>query len=87
MDSKTIDEQISEVIDTLEHQEWLTVQTNQIVNDWLEEAAGLPITIGLSKLGFQIINGLEAGYRAGLKAGLESITHDNACYHEVITLR
>lgn len=71
------DEYDEDGIDTPKHQQWLTDTTNQLVNRWLQETRGLPITLQLTKLGFAVINGLEAAYKAGLEAGAKKITRDN----------
>jgi len=37
----------------------------KVVNEWLQEDRGLPVTLGISKLGLRIIGALKAAYEAG----------------------
>jgi hypothetical protein len=37
----------------------------KLVNDWLTEVGGLPITLALSKLGFLVVDALEQAYQYG----------------------
>lgn len=46
--------------------------TNKLINDWLEQTRGLPITLQLTKLSFAVIGGLEAAYEFGKKAEAKS---------------
>lgn len=43
-----------------------TAVTNDLVNAWLDETRGLPVTLQLNKLGFKIIEALESAYQAGI---------------------
>jgi len=40
-------------------------ESNVLINKWLGETYGLPITLQLTKLGFAVIEALEAAYKAG----------------------
>lgn len=46
--------------------------TTKLINDWLEQTRGLPITLQLTKLSFAVIGGLEAAYELGKKAEAKS---------------
>ncbi|HEC61417.1 hypothetical protein LCGC14_0761760 [marine sediment metagenome] len=35
-------------------------RTNELVNSWLQETIGLPITMSLGKLGFKVVDALES---------------------------
>lgn len=43
--------------------------TNQVVNEWVQQNFGLPITISLNRLGFAVAEALEAAWRAGFESG------------------
>lgn len=59
--------------------------TTQLINDWLKEAQGLPITLSLAKLGIRVIEAMNAAYVAGATADFSwtsqfgfTITHEGA---------
>lgn len=44
---------------------------NELINRWLQETRGLPITLQLTKLGFAVIEGLEKAFELGREEGYE----------------
>lgn len=45
---------------------------SDIINRWLKETQGTPMTLQLVKLGFAVVEGLKAAYVAGYRAGLKA---------------
>lgn len=45
--------------------------TNELINRWLQETRGLPITLQLTKLGFAVIQGLQLAFELGRKEGYD----------------
>lgn len=43
--------------------------TDKLINDWLAETRGLPVTLQLTKLGFAVEEGLEQAFELGRKQG------------------
>lgn len=60
---------LAQAINTPEHQKALSTWTNALINDWLTQTRGLPVTLQLTKLGFHTIIALEVAYKAGFRAG------------------
>jgi hypothetical protein len=54
-----------------------TAETNALVNGWLEEQAGLPITLSISKLGIRIVQALNAAYETGRSDGIREVSPDD----------
>lgn len=48
-----------------------TDKTNEVVNGWLQEALGVPITISANRLALRVVAALEDMYEIGRQDGID----------------